>query len=175
MRDISTENTEENEKEVTFIRLFQQYEHDIYRMAYVYVKNKEDALDIVQETAYRSFLKLSSLKDLSLFKSWLLKIAINCSIDLLRKNKKVVYFQVESTLESLSPIKEDIPLSISLQDLLVILNEEEKTVVLLKYYQSYTFNEISDLLNMPLSTVKSVLYRALEKLREKVRRVDMYG
>ncbi|UTI40763.1 RNA polymerase sigma factor [Niallia sp. RD1] len=87
-------------------------------MAYVYVKNKEDALDIVQETAYRSFLKLSSLKDLSLFKSWLLKIAINCSIDLLRKNKKLVYFQVESTLESLSPIKEDIPLSISLQEIL---------------------------------------------------------
>ncbi|WP_312097297.1 sigma-70 family RNA polymerase sigma factor [Niallia sp.] len=166
---------QQTEKETAFLKLFQQYEHDIYRMAYVYVKNKDDALDIVQETAYKSFQKFSSVKDVTLFKTWIIKIAINCSIDLLRKNKKLVYLQVEGTIESSISMKEDIPLSISLQDLLDILNEEEKTVVLLKFYQGYTFNEISDFLDMPLSTVKSMLYRALEKLRKKVRRADMYG
>ncbi len=166
---------QQTEKETAFLKLFQQYEHDIYRMAYVYVKNKDDALDIVQETAYKSFQKFSSVKDVTLFKTWIIKIAINCSIDLLRKNKKLVYLQVEGTIESSISMKEDIPLSISLQDLLDILNEEEKTVVLLKFYQGYTFNEISDFLDMPISTVKSMLYRALEKLRKKVRRADMYG
>jgi RNA polymerase sigma-70 factor, ECF subfamily len=166
---------QQTEKETAFLKLFQQYEHDIYRMAYVYVKNKEDALDIVQETAYRSFQKFSSVKDFTLFKTWVIRIAINCAIDLLRKNKKLVYLQVEGIIESPSPINKDIPLSISLQDLMDILNEEDKSVILLKYYQGYTFNEISDILNTPLSTVKSVLYRALEKLRKKVRREDMYG
>ena len=166
---------QQTEKETAFLKLFQQYEHDIYRMAYVYVKNKDDALDIVQETAYKSFQKFSGVKDVTLFKTWIIKIAINCSIDLLRKNKKLVYLQVEDAIESSISMKEDIPLSISLQDLLDILNEEEKTVILLKFYQGYTFNEISDFLDMPLSTVKSMLYRALEKLRKKVRRADMYG
>ena len=45
-----------------YLMLFQQYETDIYRMAYVYVKNKDDALDLVQEVAYQSFKKISTLK-----------------------------------------------------------------------------------------------------------------
>lgn len=143
-------------------------------MAYVYVKNKDDALDIVQETAYRSFLKFHTLNELKLFKTWVMKITINCAIDLLRKNKKVIHLNTE-VAEFVSNSKEDIPLSLTLQDLLESINEDEKTVILLKYYQGYTFNEISDILNTPLSTVKSVLYRGLQKLRKKTRRADIYG
>lgn len=43
-----------------FLKLFQQYEEDLYRIAYVYVKNKDDALDVVQETAYLSFKKINT-------------------------------------------------------------------------------------------------------------------
>ncbi len=50
-----------NEK--AFLKLFQQYEEDIYRMAFVYVKNESDALDVVQEVAYRSFKKINTLKN----------------------------------------------------------------------------------------------------------------
>ncbi|MET3322376.1 UNVERIFIED_ORG: RNA polymerase sigma-70 factor (ECF subfamily) [Peribacillus simplex] len=143
-------------------------------MAFVYVKNKDDALDIVQETAYRSFLKFNTLNDLKLFRTWIIKITINCAIDLLRKNNKVVHLNTE-VVDFISNSTEDIPLSLTLQDLLEELNEEEKTVLLLKYYQEYTFSEISEILNTPLSTVKSVLYRALQRLRKKTRRSDMYG
>ncbi|AMM95450.1 RNA polymerase [Peribacillus simplex] len=164
-------NPEDNDK--AFLGLFRQYEQDIYRMAYVYVKNKDDALDIVQETAYRSFLKFNTLNDLKFFKTWIIKITINCAIDLLRKKKKVVHLNIEED-EFISNSTEDIPLSLTLQDLLEALNEDEKTVLLLKYYQGYTFGEISEILNIPLSTVKSVLYRALQNLSKKTRRVDMY-
>jgi RNA polymerase sigma-70 factor (ECF subfamily) len=157
-----------------FLELFQQYEQDIYRMAYVYVKNKDDALDVVQETAYRSFLKFNTLNDLQFFKTWIIRITINCAIDLLRKNKKVVHLNTD-IVELISDSKEDIPLSVTLQDLLEVLDEDEKTILLLKYYQGYTFREISDFLNAPLGTVKSNLYRALQKLRKATRRVDMYG
>jgi RNA polymerase sigma-70 factor, ECF subfamily len=78
-------------------------------------------------------------------------------------------------VELISDSKEDIPLSVTLQDLLEVLDEDEKTILLLKYYQGYTFREISDFLNAPLGTVKSNLYRALQKLRKATRRVDMYG
>lgn len=72
-----------------FYALFHQYEQDIYRMAFVYVKNQNDALDVVQETAYRSFKSIKTLKDPSLFKTWLIRIAVNCSLDVLRKRKAV--------------------------------------------------------------------------------------
>ena len=167
-------NIAEFTRKQEFLALFQQYEQDIYRMAYVYVKNKDDALDVVQETAYRSYLKFATLQDIHLFKTWIIRITMNCAVDLLRKNKKVVHLQTD-IIEGISKEQEDIPLTLTLQDLLNILNEDEKTIVLLKFYQEYTFQEISDFLHTPLSTVKSVLYRALQKLRKETRRVDLYG
>ncbi|MEH7110046.1 sigma factor [Bacillus sp. JJ1764] len=62
----------------------------MYRMAFTYVKNQNDALDVVQETAYRSFKNINTLKNPEFFKTWLIKIAINCAIELVRKNKKVI-------------------------------------------------------------------------------------
>ncbi|MEC0347790.1 MULTISPECIES: sigma-70 family RNA polymerase sigma factor [Peribacillus] len=155
-----------------FIKLFQQYEEDIYRMAYVYVKNESDALDVVQEVAYRSFKKIETLKNPEYFKTWLIKIAITCSIDLVRKNKKVIQLKTEYD-ECNSFEGEDIPLSITLQELLDQLNEDEKSIVILKFYEGYSFKEIADLLNMPIGSAKSVLYRALGKLRKQFKEADL--
>lgn len=155
-----------------FIKLFQQYEENIYRMAYVYVKNESDALDVVQEVAYRSFKKIETLKNPEYFKTWLIKIAITCSIDLVRKNKNVVQLKPEYD-ECISFEDEDIPLSITLQELLDQLNEDEKSIVILKFYEGYSFKEIADLLNMPIGSAKSVLYRALGKLRKQFKEADL--
>lgn len=155
-----------------FLKLFQQYEEDIYRMAYVYVKNESDALDVVQEVAYRSFKKIKTLKNPEYFKTWLIKIAITCSIDLVRKNNNVVQLKPEYD-ECISFEDEDIPLSITLQELLDQLNEDEKSIVILKFYEGYSFKEIADLLNMPIGSAKSVLYRALGKLRKQFKEADL--
>lgn len=148
-----------------YLMLFQRYEEDIYRMAYVYVKNQEDALDIVQEVAYQSFKKISTLKKPEYFKTWLIKITINCSLNIINKNKKVIPlypdFEVLTGSEN-----HDIALSLSLEELMNTLQEDEKSVVLLKYYDDRTLREIAEILDMPLGTAKSVLYRALDKLRQ---------
>ncbi|MFD2630086.1 sigma-70 family RNA polymerase sigma factor [Oceanobacillus kapialis] len=156
-----------------FLTLFQKYETDIYRIAFLYVKNKDDALDIVQETAYRSFMKVGSLKNPQFFKTWLIKIAKSCAIDLLRKQKKVIHLTPENTGLEASK-KDDLPLTLSLQDLLNTLSETEKTIILWRFYYGYTLQEIADIEQTPLGTVKSLLYRALSKLQRQVRRVDMY-
>ncbi|MFB7157310.1 sigma-70 family RNA polymerase sigma factor [Lysinibacillus sp. NPDC056232] len=150
-----------------FLTLFQQYEVDIYRMAYVYVKKKEDALDVVQEVAYQSFKKIDTLKKPEYFKSWLIKITMNCAINLIKKNSKVVLIRSEYEEFIETEEEEDILLTLSLQDLIDGLEVEEKSVVLLRFYQNYTFKEIAELLDMPLGTAKSVLYRAIKKLRNK--------
>lgn len=156
-----------------FLSLFQEYEKDIYRMAYLYVKNKHDALDVVQETAYRSFKKISTLKNPDVFKTWLIKIATSCAKDMLRKKKKVVHLNPEFT-DIIDSSDKDLPLSLSLQNLLGTLNESEKNIILWKYYYGYTLQEISEIEGTPLGTVKSVLYRSLARLRKQIRRADMY-
>lgn len=157
--------------EKAYITLFQQYEEDLYRIAYVYVRNKNDALDIVQETAYKSFSKLKSLKKPEYFKTWLIKIAINSAISFLRKEQKVVPMKTENT-EFISSNDKDLSLHLTLKELVELLNENEKSVVLLKYYFDHTFNEISDILDIPLGTVKTTLYRSLEKLRKQMNKED---
>lgn len=155
-----------------YLMLFQQYETDIYRMAYVYVKNRDDALDLVQEVAYQSFKNIRTLKNPEYFKTWLMKITINCALNLLNKNKKVV------PLNSEVPIgmeEGDIALSISLHQLIDTLKDDEKSVILLKYYDDRTLKEISEILGIPLGSAKSVLYRALEKLRQNIKEVGNYG
>ncbi|WP_223292436.1 sigma-70 family RNA polymerase sigma factor [Salipaludibacillus neizhouensis] len=155
-----------------FLKLFQQYEEDIYRMAYVYVKNKDDALDVVQEVAYQSFKKINTLKKPEYFKTWLMKITMNCARNVVRKNKKVVHLKSEYE-EFIGTENEDIPLSITLQDLIEALEEDEKSIVLLRFYHNHTFKEISEVLEIPLGTAKSVLYRALDKLRKQFKEGDI--
>lgn len=148
-----------------FIALFQKYEQDIYRMAYIYVKNQSDALDVVQETAYRSFKSIKHLKEPKYFKTWLIRIAISYCLDVLRKQKKVVQLKPEIQ-EVISEENEDVDLEITLRDLIEILNEEEKGVIILRFYEDFTIKEISETLNLPLGTAKTILYRALNKLRK---------
>ncbi len=160
-----------NEK--AFLKLFQTYEEELYRIAFLYVKNKEDALDVIQETAYRSFKNLGFLKNAEYFKTWLTKITINCAIDHIRKNKKVVQLNPEYE-EFMESYDEDILLKLTLDELMGTLNEYEKSIVILKYYYEYTFKEISEILEVPLGTGKSILYRALGKLRKKAKEVNFY-
>ncbi|CAM3997359.1 sigma-70 family RNA polymerase sigma factor [Mesobacillus zeae] len=157
-----------------FLKLFQQHEEDIYRMAYVYVKNKDDALDVVQEVAYQSFKKISTLKKPEYFKTWLMRITINCAINIVNKNKKVVHLNADYD-KFIGTNDEDIPLSLSLQELIDMLTEDEKSIVLLRFYHNHSFKEIAELLNIPLGTAKSTLYRALHKLRKEYKEGDICG
>lgn len=142
--------------------LFKQYKGDIYRVAYTYVNNESDALDIVQETAYQAYISKDKLKDKKKFKSWVLKITVNKAKDLLRKNKSTM-LEDELVLEKLeSKNIENINL---FMDNLKSLSLDEKNIIVLKIYFEYTFEIIAQDLNLAVSTVKSKYYRALKKLK----------
>lgn len=151
--------------EEAYSELFQQVETDIYRTAYVYLKNQEDALDVVRETAYRSFSTLRSLREPKHFKTWVIQIAIRCSIDMCRHRKKVIPLDPGVQDKLAITIDGDIPLSVTLREFIDLLDKNEKSVVLLKYYYDYTIADTSDILDIPLGTAKTILYRALKKLR----------
>ncbi|MBP3038991.1 sigma-70 family RNA polymerase sigma factor [Bacillaceae bacterium Marseille-Q3522] len=157
-----------------FLILFQQYEQDIYRTAFVYVKNQSDALDVVQETAYRSFKSINNLKEPKYFKTWLIRIAISCAVDLLRKQKNIVQMKPEYEEFVSGEVIEDIDLEMTVRGLIERLNEDEKSVIILRFYEGLTIKEVSEALDIPLGTAKTVLYRALDKLRKKLKGDGVY-
>jgi RNA polymerase sigma-70 factor, ECF subfamily len=157
-----------------FLTLFQQYEQDIYRTAFVYVKNQSDALDVVQETAYRSFKSIKNLKESKYFKTWLIRIAISCAVDLLRKQKNVVQMKPQYEEFISGDVNEDIDLEITIRDLIERLNVVEKSVIILRFYEGLTIKEVSKALDIPLGTAKTVLYRALDNLRKKLKGDGLY-
>lgn len=106
------------------------------------------------------------------FKTWLMKITMNCATNVVRKNKKVVYLN-PTYEEFIGSENEDILRSLSLKDLIEGLEEHEKSIVLLRFYHNHTFKEISEQLEIPLGTAKSVLYRTLDKLRKQYRESDI--
>lgn len=156
-------------------KLFLMQEASLYRIAFLYVRNEEDALDVMQEVAYRTFKNIKSLKNVEYFKTWITKITINCAIDHIRQNGKLCSLESEfiENMEQVSETQEkEILLKVTIEDLMNVLEPEEKSVILLKYYQEYSFREISELLRLPLGTVKTILYRALKKLKEKAKEID---
>lgn len=126
--------------------------------------------------AYRSFKNINSLKSPQYFKTWAIKITVNCALDCVRKNKKTVYLEPEHEKYIGSNVEygEKVILSLSLQNLLNKLNEMERGIVLLKHYYNYTFKEIAEIVDMPAGTIKSVLYRSLEKLRKYSKEAGFY-
>ena len=162
--------------EKAFLEIFSRYETQMYRIAFLHVKNEEDALDVMQEAAYRMFKNIGSVKSPEYFKTWLMRITMNCAVDHIRKNSKVVQISTEyfENVEEISETYEkDVLLNATLEELMTVLDTEEKNVILLKYYYEYSFQEMSGLLKRPLGTVKSVLYRGLRKLREKAKEVRL--
>lgn len=160
--------------ENAFIQLIKVYEPDIYRMAFVYMKNEHDALDVVQETFAKAFEKIDTLKEPAYFKTWLTKIAINTSISRLDRLEKMIPFD-KKVLERIHSHHVDTSLKLTLNQLMQVLTNEEKSIVILRFYQGYTFQELADALRIPLGTAKSDCYRALKKLRIQVEEADFYG
>ena len=102
------------------------------------------------------------------------KNAVNCSLDLLRKKKKVVHLKPELEGNLSDDINEDIDLEVTVRDLIERLNEDEKSVVILRFYEGLTFKEVAETLDIPLGTAKTILYRALGKLRNNLKGDELY-
>jgi RNA polymerase sigma-70 factor (ECF subfamily) len=146
----------EEEAERMLIDNYDKY----YRLAYSYVKNEQDALDIVQESAYRVIKDLDQLKERNYLSTWIYRIVINNAIDSLRKKKRETVSLLEVELIHEDQYQEEDPLA-----LLTTLEDKDRAIVILKYLEDWKLEEISEIMEMNISTVKSRLYRALKKLK----------
>ena len=147
-----------------FAQLFSQFEVELYKTAYVYVGNEPDALDVVQEVAYRSFKYIHSLQGATYIKTWLMRITINCATDVLKKRGQILSY--ENDFEESEEPYEELPDKWALEDVMTKLTKEEKDVILLRFYHDYTLQQMATILQLSLGTTKTILYRALRKLRQ---------
>ena len=147
-------NTAETEQILT-----ENYER-YYRLAYSYMRNEDDALDVVQESAYRAIRDCRKVRNKDYLSTWIYRIVVNTALDMLRRKKK------ENITEELP----EIPVEGQYQDLelrtvLNQLDDKSRTIILLRYFEDLKLEDIADIVGDNLNTVKARLYRSLKKLR----------
>lgn len=139
---------------------------DGYRMAYYFLKNEADSQDALSEAIEKAYKAIGKLRDPGSFKSWFLNIVANEAKMMIRKESKLVYIEDYISVEISEPsVEEDAIRRIDLDRLMDTLEDDERAVLLLKARDLYTFSEISYMLELNESTVKSQYYRSIEKLR----------
>ena len=135
-----------------------------YRLAYSYVKNKDDALDIVQESILKALNSVNGLKSIDHIKAWFFRILVNTSLDVLRRKGKLSYVE-DITLDLNSEAKVDIYEDFDLQNAMDNLPHNYRLIISLRYFEDLKLEEISDILGENLNTVKTRLYTGLKRLR----------
>ncbi|MBU3104623.1 sigma-70 family RNA polymerase sigma factor [Clostridium gasigenes] len=150
--------------EDSFMVLVNQCKERIYRTAYAYVKDENLALDIVQETVCKAFISISKLKEAKYFNTWIIKIAINISISAYKKNQKVICMEQGELLNKVG-VDEDNNEKLYLLQAIDTLPDKHKDIIILKYFDDLTIQEIARVLDMPLGTVKTYLNKGLIALR----------
>ncbi|MWV42944.1 sigma-70 family RNA polymerase sigma factor [Paenibacillus sp. HJL G12] len=148
-------------------RCIREHKENVYRLAYSYVKNKEDALDIVQDSIYKAMTNIELLKNPEAVKSWFYRIVVNTALDFLRRNKKVHPMDHEM-IEAHSAGAEDVYTDIDLKRTLDALPEKYRIVIVLRYFEDMKIDEVAAVLDENVNTIKTRLYQALQLLRVKM-------
>lgn len=147
-----------------FMGLVNKCKEQIYRTAYAYVKDENLALDVVQETVCNAYRSINKLKEPKYFNTWIIRIAMNAAINMCRKNEKIVCMEQGELLNKVGG-KEDSNENLYLLQAIDTLKDKYKDVIILKYFDDLTIQEISRILDMPIGTVKTYLNKGLKDLR----------
>ncbi|WP_207427266.1 RNA polymerase sigma factor [Pedobacter sp. SYSU D00535] len=161
-----------------YAELMQRYKDSIYFMALKMVNNKDDAMDLTVETFGKAFENIEKYKPDFAFSTWLFRIATNNCIDFIRK-KRVSMVSINSMVDeegddrplqiksdTLNP--EETSIKKQQQEQLKIIVDKlplrYKTLIILRYFEEQSYEEIAQQLDLPLGTVKAQLFRARDLL-----------
>ena len=153
--------------------LIAEHQEYLYKMAYLYVRNEDTALDVVGTAVLNAYQNIRTLKEPEYFKTWITRILIRIAQG---EMKKVVYYSELDNVElpdrytgvSLEE-KYDINSAISQ------LSEKYQTVIYLKYFSEFTVKEIAFVMNAPEGSVKAYLSRAREELKKLLKEDYVYA
>lgn len=136
-----------------------------YRLAYNYVHNEADACDIVQTGAYKALQNSYTLNQPEYAETWLYRIMLNECFRYLKQPKLFSYESMQEDGGLDLGYTNDNYANIDLQKALDSLADKDKAIIILKYFEDKTLEEIAAILNENINTIKSRLYRSMRKLR----------
>ncbi|HHT85405.1 MAG: RNA polymerase sigma factor [Bacillota bacterium] len=161
--------------------LVKAYETKLYNVAFRMVSDSEDAMDIVQEVFLKAYQALPNFRGDSKFSTWIYRICMNASLDHLRRRKKAQVYSLDAPVEfsdseAQRQVEDPVDNTEDLvearflgEKILAILNDLEphyRAVVILCDVQGYSYQEIAEILDTSLGTVKSRIHRARNILRK---------
>lgn len=163
MRFFSGKKEKENQALIEQI-ILENYNR-YFRLAYSYVHNEADACDIVQNGAYKALKNSGALQKPEYAETWVYRIMLNECFRYFNHPKFLSYeeMQEESGMEAGSV--EDNYVNVDLQRALDTLQEKDRAIIILKYFEDKKLDEIAYILDENINTIKSRLYRSIRKLR----------
>lgn len=165
-----------------FSMLIENHERFVFNVVYRITGNAEDARDVSQEAFIKAFKNFESYDESSAFSTWLYRIAVNTAIDYIRKRKKENsisfedYIVDEKNQKGDSGIEEKVISKEGVKNIISAVNmldDEFKTVIVLRDMEGMDYKEISDITGLPLGTVKSRLSRGRGKFRQMIEKFNL--
>jgi RNA polymerase sigma factor (sigma-70 family) len=143
-------------------------EHQVYQTAYYMLRNEQDALDLAQEALLRIYTKIHTYQERAQFKTWVQRIVVNVCIDFYRVKKPTISVEeFDLTFVDHENVETAVMRKFSAQALheaIEHLNTHYRTAILLRYLHDFSYQEISDTMELPMNTVKSYIFRAKQQL-----------
>lgn len=158
-----------------FEKLIFDYQKKVFNICYRYLENYDDASELAQEVFIKIYKGISGFKEQSLLSTWIYKITVTTCIDEIRKRKKYNTVSIDDTERIIeivdyddSPCENIEKQEVKKEILNAInrLNEEHKTVIILRDIQGLSYEEIAQSLDVPLGTIKSRIKRARENIKQ---------
>lgn len=148
-----------------FEDLINMYFDRLYKEAYLRCKHEEDAKEIVQETIYKAYRNIKSLKEPKYFKTWLSKILINVSNDYMRKNGMIELEHDENNYVKKVHNDDQIEIKMDLYNAMDELEDKYKDVIILRYIEDLKIEDISEILERPVNTIKTHIRKAIKDMK----------
>jgi len=151
-----------------FETLLARYEKPVFNAAFRMLNSRDDAQDVTQTVFLKVFENFDHYDPSRRFFSWIYRIALNESINWLGKSNRLEPLRHEAVDEGMSPEQEvdSANLSKGVQDALMSIKTDYRTVVVLKHFLGCSYIEMSDILEIPEKKVKSRLYSARQQLKD---------
>ncbi|MFF2874984.1 sigma-70 family RNA polymerase sigma factor [Gottfriedia sp. NPDC057991] len=148
--------------EQAFLSIIHEHKLSLYKTALAYLKNKDEAIEAIQEVTFRAYQNIKTLREPSYVKTWLIRIMINYCQDYIKKNNRVTF---DDEYISQLGTNEDYNY-IEIEEAMSRLDDTQRQLLHLKYFHDIKIKEIAIMWNRPEGTVKTWLNKALRSLRE---------
>ena len=159
--------------------LMLRYMRHIYNFTLQYVRVKEEAEDVTQETFFKAWRHINRFKEGMKFKPWLFTIAKNTALDYIKKKKATPFSNMSDdtddtdfadTISDTEPLPSEIfaqkELANKLDEVMKILHPDHRAVIIMHYREELTFDEIAKIMNKPMNTIKSWHHRSIIRVRD---------